>query len=762
MQCSHQCARASLRRRRNPTVLCRLYSSFSIAQSAGDPSAHHLLANPSAVSTRDHLLRALTQLFATNDATADSQTYAALFHLCARHQCPGQGLALHRHLLCKTAGEVPDDVFLNNHIVNMYAKCGYMDRAHKLFDEMRCRNHVTWSVLISGYAQWGRGEECFELFADMLVENAANEFVVVSVLSSCRSSDRSRGEQVHALTLKVAIDSSVYVGNSLISMYSKSRAGGFGEVHRNEARRVFDSMEYRNSITWNSMIAGVQFGDMEGEAVYLFIKMRQSGIEFDRTTIVAVISAVCASAGQDATGGPGLECCRQFHCLAIKSSFILEVEVATALMKAYSDIRGEVADCYKLFKEHGSRGDVIFWTSMIKALSDHDPEESFTLFRGLLREGMRPDRYTFSSILKACAGLVSEKHALMVHSMVAKSGLDHDTALSNALIHAYARCGCLALSEHVFDLMGSYDLVSWNSMLKAYALHGRGKEALNLFSQMKVLPDSATFVALLSACSHTGLVEDGIGLFKSMSEKYGIHPQLDHYACMVDILGRAGRVGDAWELIEGMPMQPDSIVWSALLASCRKHGIKELADMAAGKLRELHPDRSLGYVQISNMHCLGGRFDDAVLIRKEMEGARVRKEPGLSWVQVGKQIHEFASGGRWHPHIKKIYAELDSFIRKLKELGYVPETRLALHDLEEEHREEELYYHSEKLALVFAVMNGGRTNDTIKIIKNIRICVDCHNFMKLSSELLQKEIVLRDSNRFHHFCAKVCSCDDYW
>uniref|UniRef100_A0A6M2FBH8 DYW domain-containing protein n=1 Tax=Populus davidiana TaxID=266767 RepID=A0A6M2FBH8_9ROSI len=246
---------------------------------------------------------------------------------------------------------------------------------------------------------------------------------------------------------------------------------------------------------------------------------------------------------------------------------------------------------------------------------------------------------------------------------------------------------------------------------------------------------------------------------------HGVSLQLDHYACMVDILGRAGLLLEAGELISRMPMKPDSVVWSVLLSSCRKYGESQLAKLAADKLKELEPGNSLGYVQISNIYCSGGSYNEAGLIRDEMNGSRVRKEPGLSWIEIENRVHEFASGGRRHPQREAIYAKLYSLIGKLKGVGYVPETSLALQDIEEEHKQEQLYLHSEKLALVFALMSEGSLRcggGVIRIVKNIRICVDCHNFMKLASDLLQKEIVVRDSNRFHHFKNRACSCNDYW
>ena len=620
-----------------------------------------------------------------------------------------------------------------------------------MFDEMPEKNIVSWTALVSGYAQHGRPDECFRVFRGMLIWHQPTEFAFASVISACGGDDNC-GRQVHALALKTSFDSCVYVGNALIMMYCKSCGGA------DEAWNVYEAMGFRNLVSWNSMIAGFQVCGCGNRALELFSQMHVGGIRFDRATLVSIFSCLCGM-------GDGLECCFQLQCLTIKTGFILKIEVATALVKAYSSLGGEVSDCYRIFLELDGRQDVVSWTGIIAAFAERDPKKALVIFRQFLRECLAPDRHMFSIVLKACAGLATERHALTVQSHVLKVGFEDDIVLANALIHACARCGSVALSKQVFDKMGSRDTVSWNSMLKAYAMHGQGKEALLLFSQMDAQPDGATFVALLSACSHAGMVEEGAKIFETMSNNHGIVPQLDHYACMVDILGRAGQISEAKELIDKMPMEPDSVVWSALLGSCRKHGETKLAKLAAVKLKELDPNNSLGYVLMSNIFCTDGRFNEARLIRREMEGKIVRKEPGLSWIEVGNQVHEFASGGQQHPEKEAICARLEELVRRLKDLGYVPQISLALHDIEDEHKEEQLYYHSEKLALAFALMNVGSiccSGNTIKIMKNIRICVDCHNFMKLASELVDMEIVVRDSNRFHHFKAKVCSCNDYW
>lgn len=660
-------------------------------------------------------------------------------------------MQLHEHMINNFPNE-PQDLFVTNHLINMYSKFGYLDDARHLFDEMPKRNVVSWTALISGYAQHGNAGECFRLFCSLLQYFYPNEFSLASVLISC---DYLHGQLVHALALKFSLDAHVYVANALINMYSKSCA--------DEAWKVFENMEFRNVISWNSMIAAFRACKLEAQAIELFAKMNTEGVGFDRATLLSVLTSLSGSRELDVD--LGLRFCLQLHCLSVKTGFISGIKVISALVKAYSDLGGDIDDCYKLFLETGNSRDVVLWTGMITAFAECEPEEALFLFRQLQREGMAPDWCTFSIVLKACAGLVTERHASAVHSLVAKYGFEDDTVIANALIHAYARCGSISLSKQVFDKMTYHDLVSWNSILKAYALHGQSKEALQLFSNMNVQPDSATFVSLLSACSHAGLVQEGNKIFHSMLENHGVVPQLDHYACMVDLLGRVGRILEAEKLIHEMPMEPDSVIWSALLGSCRKHGETRLAELAATKLKQLEPGDSLGFVQMSNIYCLSGSFNKARLIRKEMKGSRVRKEPGLSWIEIENQVHEFASGGKRHPQREAIFKKLEELIGQLKGMGYVPETSLALHDIEEEHKEEQLYHHSEKLALVFAIMNQGslcRERSVIRIMKNIRICVDCHNFMKLASDLLGKEIVVRDSNRFHHFKDRRCSCNDYW
>ncbi|KAG8378554.1 hypothetical protein BUALT_Bualt08G0149000 [Buddleja alternifolia] len=658
--------------------------------------------------------------------------------------------ALRRHMHTQTP---PPDLYAANHLINMHAKRGHLQLAHHLFVQMPHKNVVSWTLLISGYAQHGKLDQSFRLFTRMLTHCRPNDFAYASLLSVC---DYRCGMQVHGLALRTGFDAWIYVANALIAMYWKNSPN-----HGVEASRVFDAMESCNVVTYNSMITGLGVHGQGDKAVLLFVRMCRDGIELDRTTLLSLVSSLCGLNGCSDRISE-LICCTQLHSFGIKTGLTLDIGVATALIKSYSILGGEISICHKLFLETscGSR-DVILWTGIMTAFAERDPQQALLLFNQMRGENLCPDCYVFSILLKACANMVTERNASAVHSQVIIAGFVNVLELDNALIHAYARCGSIDKAGRVFYEMPVRDIVSWNSILKAYSVHGKAEAVLNLFEQMDMEPDETTFVALLSSCSHAGMVKEGTMIFDQMHEKYGIVPQLDHYACMVDIFGRAGHLSEAAKIIRTMPMEPDYVIWSALLGACRKHGETKLANLASSKLKKLDPENSLGYVLISNIYCSANSFDEGGSIRKKMSRVGIRKDPGLSWTEVGHKVHEFASGGQRHPQLETIRTNLEDLLRELKKMGYVPETSSVLYDVEEEHKEEQLYHHSEKLALVFSLMNAGNS-DVIKIMKNIRICSDCHNFMSLASKLVEKVIIVRDANRFHHFKDGVCSCNDYW
>ncbi|KAL8482365.1 hypothetical protein ACS0TY_027881 [Phlomoides rotata] len=673
-------------------------------------------------------------------------------HPASNVTCPPQALSLYMHTLSTAAP--PSDVFTANNNINLHAKRGDFHLAHQLFAQMPHRNIFSWSILVSGYAQHGKLEQSFRLFSQMLSHFTPNDFVYASLLPVC---DYPHGMQLHGVAFKTGFVPWIYVANALIAMYWKNS-------NVMEAQKVFEEMNFRNLVTYNSMIKGLVQHENGYEAMTLFTRMLRDGVGFDRTTLLTLASSQSEGGDKKVLG---LNFCLQLHCSAIKTGLVMDIGVVTSLIKGYSIFPAEIVACHRLFSETSGRyRDVVLWTGIMTASAEKDPEQVLVLFNQMRKEeDFYLDRYVFTALLKACVNMVTEKTAPSVHCQVLVSGFVNVLELDNALVHAYARCGSIDNAEQVFNEMCSRDIVSWNSMLKAFAVHGKGEEALNSFKRMDVAPDESTFVALLSSCSHAGMVKEGTEIFDTMLEKYEIVPQLDHYACMIDILGRAGHLSEAQNIIMEMPMKPDYVIWSAFLGACRKHGDMNRANLASSKLKELDPENSLGYVMISNIYCTANSFNEGGFIRAKMDKAGVRKEPGLSWTEVGHRVHEFASGGHRQPQLKEIRAYIGELLIKLKNIGYVPDTSSVLFDVQEEHKEEQLYHHSEKLALVFSLMHDGnssRGGDAIKIMKNIRICLDCHNFMRFTSKLVEKVIIVRDAKRFHHFKEGACSCNDYW
>lgn len=320
------------------------------------------------------------------------------------------------------------------------------------------------------------------------------------------------------------------------------------------------------------------------------------------------------------------------------------------------------------------------------------------------------------------------------------------------------------MHDFFFDIITERDVVAWTAMIVGHAQHGEGDKALELFEQMQsegIKPNHITFVGVLSACSHVGLINEGWQYFEFMNRDHSIVPTVDHYACMVDILGRAGRQDEAENLINQMPFKPNALVWRTLLGTCRIHGKMELGKRAAERILELEPDDDATYVLLSNMNASVGDWDNVTKIRKMMTERGIKKKVGQSWTVVKNRVHTFVACDKSHPQTDVIYAKLDELRKEMKKVGYVPDTNFVLHDVEEEQKEHLVFHHSEKLAIAFGLISTP-SGSSIVIFKNLRICGDCHTAIKFISEIVTREIVVRDANRFHHFKGGFCSCNDYW
>uniref|UniRef100_A0A1D1XHH6 Pentatricopeptide repeat-containing protein At5g66520 n=1 Tax=Anthurium amnicola TaxID=1678845 RepID=A0A1D1XHH6_9ARAE len=426
--------------------------------------------------------------------------------------------------------------------------------------------------------------------------------------------------------------------------------------------------------------------------------------------------------------------------------------------------RGDVGAARELFDSMPERS-VRSWTAMIAGyVQCGNPKEAICLFREMEEVGAEPNEVTVVAVLAACADLGALDLGKRVHEYSNQCGFQRNVRLCNTLMDMYIKCGCLELARKVFDAMTDRTVVSWSAMICGLAMHGQGEEALQLFSRMTtagIRPNGVTFLGLLHACSHMGLLEQGRMFFISMSRDYGLIPEIEHYGSMVDLLSRAGRLQDALELIRDMPIAPNSVVWGALLGGARVHKNVEMGEEAIKHLRHLDPLNDGYYIVLSNIYAEAGRWEDVARVRRLMRDEGIKKTPGWSTVTLDGVVHEFMAGDSDHPHAEEIYRRWDELLVELKRRGYVPDTSAVLLDTDEDTKEHVLYRHSEKLALTFGLIST-QPGTPIRIMKNLRVCSDCHAAFKLISVITSRQIIVRDRNRFHCFRDGLCSCRDYW
>ncbi|XP_020210320.1 pentatricopeptide repeat-containing protein At1g08070, chloroplastic [Cajanus cajan] len=567
----------------------------------------------------------------------------------------------------------------------------------------------------------------------------------IDLLLRCRNVFHIR--QVHANVLVNGTIQDLVVANKLLYTYAQHRA-------ISDAYSLFDGLTMRDPKTWSVMVGGfAKVGD-HASCYATFREVLRCGVTPDNYTLPFVI--------RTSRDTKDLQMGRVIHDVVLKHGLHLDHFVCASLVDMYAKCM-VVEDAQRLFERMLSK-DLVTWTVMIGAYADCNAYESLVLFDRMREEGVVPDKVAMVTVVNACAKLGAMHRARFVNEYIVRNGFSLDVILGTALIDMYAKCGSVESAREVFDRMKEKNVVSWSAMIAAYGYHGMGQEAIGLFHMMlscAILPNRVTFVSLLYACSHAGLIEEGLRFFDSMWEEHAVTPDVKHYTCMVDLLGRAGRLDEALRLIEAMNVEKDERLWSALLGACRIHGNMELAEKAANSLLELQPQNPGHYVLLSNIYAKAGKWEKVAKFRDMMSQRKLKKVPGWTWIEVDDKTYQFSVGDRSHPQSKEIYEMLMSLIKKLEMAGYVPDTDFVLQDVEEEVKKEMLYTHSEKLAIAFGLI-GIPEGEPIRISKNLRVCGDCHTFSKMVSAIMRRSIIVRDANRFHHFSKGTCSCGDYW
>ncbi|XP_057832473.2 pentatricopeptide repeat-containing protein At3g13880 [Cryptomeria japonica] len=604
-------------------------------------------------------------------------TFGSVLKACGSVMLLGQGKQVHACIV-KTGYESNSHV--RSAIVDMYCKCGRMEDAQQLFDEVPEQEEVSWNALISGYAQNGYSEETLKLFYQMQWAGPkACHFTFGSVLKACGNlAVQKQGKQIHTCIIKAGFESDILVGSAILDMYAKC-----GSVE--DARAMFYKMPDRNLVTWNTIIAGLcqTVGNEESpkynlEALKLFYEMLWADMKPNHFTLSSTLIA-CSNL-------TAIEHGRQLHVYTIKNNFEVEEFVGTSLVGMYAKC-GAIDDAYKCF-EKLLKCDIVSWNAMVAGYAQNGhSEQALKLFQQALREGIKSDEITFNIILSVSANIAALEQGKQVHTYTIKTGFEPRVVVGNALVGMYAKCGSIDDACKMFEIMPLRDACSWTALILGYARHGYGREALQIFEQMQqngMKPNEITFLGVLSACSHAGLVNEGCYYFDSMSRDHDISPRADHCACVVDLLGRAGRLNEAELFIKKMKLKSDAVAWRALLSACKIHGNVVIGKRAAEHILELEPNDASAYVLLSKIHLSDGNSDEAITLRNMMKGKGVKKEPGLSWIEINRKVHYFAVRDRSHPQTENIYAKLDELLLKMKGAGYVPDTNCVIDDMEYE------------------------------------------------------------------------------
>ncbi|XP_071700694.1 pentatricopeptide repeat-containing protein At3g05340 [Rutidosis leptorrhynchoides] len=557
-----------------------------------------------------------------------------------------------------------------NSLMFLYSKCGHLSDAQKVFDEMSIRDVISWNTIISGFLTKGFIDVGFNYFKTMYGCSGDHRFdrgTITTILSSCDGCEYSKiNMMIHTLVIVNGYERETSIANALITAY-------FGSGCFSSGRRVFEEINDRNVVTWTAMISGLAQNQYCEESLKLFVEMHSGLVSPNALTY---LSSLLACSGLQALN----EGC-QLHGLVLKLGMDLDLHIESALMDMYSKC-GSMKEAWQIF-ESAQVLDEISMTVILTGFAQNGcEEEAIRVFVKMVKEGIEFDPNMVSAILGVFGGDHSLNFGKQIQSLVVKKGFGLNVYVSNGLINMYSKCGELEESIKVFERMCNKNSVSWNSMIAAFARHGNACKAFELYEQMRrddIKPTDVTFLSLLHACSHVGLVTKGMEFLKSMEKDHGISPRKEHHACIVDMLGRKGLLDEAKSFIEGLPVKPDVQLWQALLGACSFQGNSDIGKYAAAQLSITAPESPVPYILMANIYSSKGKWKERAETIRMMKKVGVAKDTGISWIEMDKCIHSFVVDDRMHPQTEDIFGVLSVLFRHLSDEGYVPDKRFILH-----------------------------------------------------------------------------------
>lgn len=525
------------------------------------------------------------------------------------------------HALIEKIG-VHADVLVSNGLLSMYFKFGWLKDAQSLFEKMVVRDSVSWNTVICGYSQLGLFKDSINLFKQMVNEFTPDLLTITSVLRACAHlRDLRLARYVHDYMKRSAFQFDTMANNILIDMYAKC-----GNLLASQ--EVFDHMECRDAVSWNSLINGYFLNGYSDEGFNLF-KAMKSSVKPDSVSYVMILSISTQLADVDKG--------KMIHCDTVKLGFDLDVIVNNALVDIYAKC-GKIKDSLLVFEIMEVR-DVVTWNTIIAACIHYDDcSLGLRMIRRMRNEGVMPDAATMLGILPVCSLLAAKQQGKEIHGCILRLGFNSDVPVGNALIEMYSSCGSLENSIRVYEHMRKKDVVTWTSMCSAYGIYGDGVKAVRTFAEMEatgVLPDHLAFLAVIFSCSHSGLVEEGLAYFKRM-KNYKLEPRIEHFACVVDLLSRCGLLAQAEDFIHSMPTKADASIWGSLLSACRASGDTDIVARVSEQIIQLNSNDTGYHVLVSNAYAALGKWDQVRRIRKCMQAKGLTKDPGFSWMEIQK------------------------------------------------------------------------------------------------------------------------------
>ncbi|XAR63893.1 hypothetical protein NMG60_11024037 [Bertholletia excelsa] len=569
------------------------------------------------------------------------------------HKCTDLNYLKQVHALVYKAN-LQSDLFVAPKLIAAFSLCGQMTLAVHVFHQVQEANVHLYNSLIKAHVQNSQHLQAFKAFVYMQQCSVWPDNFTYSILLKACSGKTSFQliQMIHAHIEKLGFYSDIFVPNSLIDSYSKC-----GLIGVNSARKLFTVMVERDLVSWNSMIGGlVKAGELK-EARRLFDEMPDR----DSVSWNTMLDGYSKKGEMDLAFD-------LFQNMPDRN-----VVSWSTMVSGYCKA-GEM-DMARLLFDKMPVKNLVAWTIIISGYAEKGlAKDAIRLFDKMADMRLKPDDGTIISILAACAESGLLGLGMKVHALIERIRYKCTTHVSNALVDMYAKCGSLNKALSVFNAIPRRDLVSWNAMIQGLAMHGHGERALQLFSRMKkegFAPDNVTFVGVLCACTHAGFVEQGIEFFYAMEREYGIVPKIEHYGCMIDLLGRVGRLEEAFELVHSMPMEPNVIIWGTLLGACRMHNAVEYAEQVLDQLVKLEPDDTGNFSMLSNIYASAGDWDNVASVRRQMKNTGTLKPSGASSIVLDDEVHEFTVLDRSHPKSDSIYQMIDGLGLHLKQIGYV-------------------------------------------------------------------------------------------